>query len=242
MATTKTADSSVVVALSELVRMEQERIESDREREEKRLAEARAERERVDAAARAAEQAQMERAARDAQVAEAEARLRVEADRERDQRITAMRAELARVESERQAMRIDLESRLAPREPARPSGWALAFGMSSLVAASLAALLVMQGSRVDAMPPAPLAVSTRAAVTAPAVETAPLVVAPAATPTPEAAPAVAASPAPRVHRHRDHAQVDDARIGHGTDIIGLDTDDGSDDVLGPLVQDPRLHH
>lgn len=233
----KAADTSVVMALSELVRLEQERIETDREREVQRADRARAERERAEAAAREAEQRRVERAAQEARVAEAEARLRVEADRERDQRIAAMRAELARVELERQTLRANLETRLTTREPARPSGWALAFGLSSLVAASLAGLLVMQqGAQPVAL--ASTQVAAPVAVASPVVSPEPEL---AALPVVEHTdPVVATAPAPRGHRHRERTQVDSHTTEHGTEIIGLGTDDGGDDVLGPdLVRDAQ---
>lgn len=235
MATETKADSSVVMALSELVRMEQDRIESDREREARRALEARAERERAEAERREAERREAERAAREAKVAEAEARLRLEADRERDQRIAAMRAELARVEAERGALRADLESRLGKSEPARPNGWALAFGLSSLVAASLAGLLVVQGAQGAAQPVATLEV--RAPASAPATEPVAAPVQSArveAPPVPETA-TVATSAAPRGHHHHVRTQTDatTTTTGHATDLVGLDIDEGSDDVLGP---------
>ena len=52
--------------------------------------------------------------------------------------------------------------------------------------------------------------------------------------------AAAESPAPHGRRHHtDRTQLDDGHTtGHGTEIIGLGTDDGGDDVLGPdLVLD-----
>ncbi len=238
MASETKTDSSVVMALSELVRMEQHRIDSDREREQMRLAEQRAERERIETAAREAERQRVERAARDVEVAEAEARLRLEADRERDQRIAAMRAELARVESDRQTLRADLQHRLTPREPSRANGWALAFGLSSLVAASLAGLLVMQQGARDVTLPLTSVHAPVALVAAPAHETAQEIAIPTA---PEHVETVAATepPAPRGRRHHaDRTQVDGHTTGHGTEIIGLGTDDGGDDVLGPdLVLD-----
>lgn len=235
MAKDTNTDSSVVMALSELVQMEEARIQTDRYREAQHLAEVRAEREREAAAADQAERQRAERALREARVAEAEARIRVEADRERDQRIASMRTELARVEAERQTLRVDLESRRTAREQSRPSGWALAFGLSSLVAASLAGLLVMQqGSQVivRATPPS-----------------APVVLAPAphgedlmAREAPPAAPVALEVAAPEVHapiarggRHprHDHDQTTVTTSQQGSEIIGLGEDDGNDDVLGP---------
>jgi hypothetical protein len=230
---TKAADSSVVMALSELVRMENDRIDSDRDREQQRLADARAERERAEAAASEAERQRTERAAQEARVAEAEARLRVEADRERDQRVAAMRAELARVEADRQALRANIEERIAPREPTRANGWALAFGLSSLVAASLAGLLVMQQGAREPLPTAPN-VAPIVVVAAPTVpDVAPVVEAPA----PEVQEIATAPTAPVHHGHLTHAHVDHQSTERGTELIGLDPDDGSDDVLGHLAEE-----
>jgi hypothetical protein len=239
------SDSSVVMALSELARMEQDRIESDRAREAERIAAAKAERERAEAAAKEAERARAEKEAREARVVEAEARMRVEADRERDQRIAAMRAELARVESERQNLRVDLESRLTTREPSRPSGWAMAFGLSSLVAASLAGLLVFQSTHD--VPVEPVAHASMPVLAQPAVTD---VVIPDALPTQaidrEEEPEVAVAPAARPHHRHDRTQTEDHETvttehGHGTDLVGLDGVDGSDDVLGNLAT-TTLHH
>ncbi len=245
MADTKRSESSVLMALSELQRMEHDRIESDREREARKIAEARAERERIEAAAREAERQRVEQAAQQARVAEAEARLRVEADRERDQRIAAMRAELARVEQERQAMRDDLAlRRVAP--PARPNGWALAFGLSSLVAASLAGLLVMQqGTRPMVVP---VGATAAPVVFVPAPHGEDMMVRAADEAPAAPAPVVeAAAPAPvRPHRHRvDHTTTVETTSPHGSELVGLGEDDGNDDVLGPeLVRDAHrsLHH
>jgi hypothetical protein len=231
---TETKDSSVVFALSELVRMESDRIEADREREQRRIEEARAERERIEAAARETERVRAEQAAQATRVAEAEARLRVEADRERDQRIAAMRLELARVESDRLALRSDLERRVLAPERSRPNGWALAFGLSSLVAASLAGVLVMQGAHTAAQPvahltqPAPIVVHAPLPVAAPVpvvTETAP-------------APAVVATHE-RVHPRRDH---DRPRVEHRdahdpNEIVGLSTEESSDVIDG--LTDPH---
>jgi hypothetical protein len=239
MATTKTADSSVVMALSELVRMEHDRLESDRVQQEQRVAEMRAERERAEAAAIEVERQRAERAAQEARVAEAEARLRVEADRERDQRVAAMRAELARVEADRQALRANIEERALPREPAR-SGWALAFGLSSLVAASLAGLLVMQSGAHTPLPTTP-SVAPVVVVAAPVPDVQPEVVAPA----PEVHDEVAVAPTPTPRRpHGTHTHVVQETARGGTDITGLEPDDGDDDVLGHLADDAHhaLHH
>ena len=236
---TETKDSSVVMALSELVQLESARIENDRVREEERIAAVSAERERVASAAREAERVRGERAAQDARVAEAEARLRLEADRDRDQRIASMRLELARVEAERLAMRADLESRVLGRtEPSRPSGWALAFGLSSLVAASLAAVLAVQQSTRTATLP---------------VDAAPTHVAIAPTPvaTPEIAPAIAPAPVeiampeqPLPLRHPRHPRQDRTQLQtatHATALVGLDPEDGDEPVSDAFLHQAEAH-
>lgn len=228
----QTTDSSVVMALTELAQMEADRIALDRQREAERVETARAERERAAAAEREALRAKEERESSERRVAEAKARLELEADRQLDQRIAAMRAELSRVEAERQTLKSDLEARLErPAPAARPGGWAMAFGLSSLVAASLAGLLVMQQARQ----PLPVAAPVVAA---------PVVAAPVVAPVaPIAAEPVAAEPAPtetaqapahpvRGSRHARDAVRSETR--HEThEIVGLGDDDESDDVLGP---------
>lgn len=230
----QTTDSSVVMALTELAQMEADRIALDRQREAERAETARAERERAAAAEREALRAKEEREAAERRVAEAKARLELEADRQLDQRIAAMRAELSRVEAERQTLKSDLEARLErPAAPARPGGWAMAFGLSSLVAASLAGLLVMQQAR-QPLPVAAPVVAAPIAVAPPAVEASTPPIAPApvvaeTTPVETAqAPAHPTRPSRRTH---DGVRTETHRDSQ--EIVGLGDDDGSEDVLGP---------
>lgn len=191
-------ENSVLVALGELSRLEEARMQDEAAQTEARRAreaEARAEEEARSAAA-------ITRAEADARqallVAEAEARLRVEADRTDAGRMAAMRDELARIQAERALLHRTLAARsMTPEQEQGGSSkrWALAFGTSSLVAASLAALLVFQART---MPPVPAPVV--AASPARAVEVAP--VAPTASPPPvvEAAPVVVEAPLRRAAR------------------------------------------
>lgn len=230
----QTTDSSVVMALTELAQMEADRIALDRQREAERLEAARAERERAAAAQREAERQRAERDASEQRVAEAKARLELEADRQLDQRIAAMRAELARVEADRQALKSDLASRLErPATPARPGGWAMAFGLSSLVAASLAGLLVLQQANQPLPVAAAPSVAAPVAIAAPPVEVsapiAPVLAAPEAAPV-ETVQVAAHSPRGTRHR-RDTVRTETHRDSQ--EIVGLGEDDAGDDVLGP---------
>ena len=231
------SESSVVVALSELVRLEETRIEDERALAASREAEALRASERALADAQASEQRRLESAAHELRVADAEARMRLEADREQSRRIDAMRAELARVEAERGTLRASLEARIAnPESPPRVRGWAMAFGLSSLVAASLAGLLVMNAHETRTI----IVEVPRAAVAAtPAI---PEVAQPDVVEVEVAsAPAEAvATPLPtrggrRVREH--HVVTTEAHADLGDDL-GLGADDGSDDVLSPEI----LHH
>jgi hypothetical protein len=235
------SDSSVVVALSELVRMEETRMSDERAQTAAREAEIVRARERAEAEAKEAEQRRIESAAHAARVADAEARMRLEADREQARRIDAMRAELARVEAERATLRADLEARVAtPSDAPRVRGWAMAFGLSSLVAASLAGLLVMNAQAprtvIVEAPRAPVAITT------PAIEVAADEVDAIETATEERVVEAAATPvaSPRAgrHGHRVTAHADTTPADHAHDDLGLGTDDGSDDVLTPDI----LHH
>ncbi len=229
------SDSSVVVALSELVRLEESRVEEERAATAAREAERIRTRERAEADAREAEQRRLESAAHGARVADAEARLRLEADRDQGRRIDAMRAELARVEAERATLRASLEARIAvPESAPRVRGWAMAFGLSSLVAASLAGLLVMNAGETRTV----IIETPRPALAV----TAPIVAEAADAPEEievEQAPVISAAPAPRAtvrtgtHRVRDHQRTE-ASPPPGDDL-GLGADDGSTDVLSPEI-------
>lgn len=141
-------DNSVMFALKELARIEDERIAS-----EAAEAEARAEAERR--AAADAERARVEAEAHAARVAEAEARARVERDaelrtRERDaaQRVEVLRAELAAVQADRERLHARITTAVddawMAKKPARhgATGWIAAFGAAAVVAGALVAILV----------------------------------------------------------------------------------------------------
>jgi len=238
----ETRDDSVMFALGELARLESARVSEERERELRRAEDERRALERA-AEERALEARRTEeREAKARAVAEAEARLRVEAEITQDARMTALRTELARVQSEREAMhRSVLEATHAtpPSAPASARGWPLAFGLSSVVAAALAGLLVMQAQTTPrvieverhvlvSVPAAPSAPATPALVVA-APEAAPPEVAEA----PRAAvvrtggrsrPVVARDPVVRPH--------DDGLDFEGDDVIG-GIDHESTDMFGP---------
>lgn len=228
-ASSENSESSVVMALSELVSMEESRIRDEATRRAQQEEDERRAREETARAQREAEQRAAEARAQAERVAEAEARLRVEADRERDARIAAMRAELARAEADRLALRADLEQRaLAPAPTNRPTGWALAFGLSSLVAASLAGLLAVQSHQppaiVVAAAPVAAPVAASPAHEEPALEReAPVV---------DEAPAAPVAEAPRAPRGpRRHTTERTGIRPTTTDDLGLGTDDGTDEVL-----------
>lgn len=149
---TQPTENSVLFALRELTALEADREQRERAakaaeheaREAARRAQAEAEATRL-----AAEAAQREA---DAQKLVIEARARAEAEAERDLRMATMRAQLASIEAERAQLRAELVSRHQTPEPRR--GYGLAFGLSSVVAAALAGLLVMQA---NARPVAPVA-------------------------------------------------------------------------------------
>lgn len=235
---TKTTESSVMMALGELARLEQDRIEAQRRAEEA----ARAEAERVarEAELAARRQAELERARVEAE-ARAKAELEVAAAASRDRSLDELRARVAAVQAEREALRDELRARVgrASSEPPRRTPWALAFGLSSVVAAGLAGLLVVQQSRpveIARVPVAPIVVAPAPEpVESAAIEPAP---------EPAAAPAVAeAAPAARPHRVRDRvrrveetAAEREHRDSLATDL-GLDDED--DDVLGGISTQHR---
>jgi hypothetical protein len=230
-------EDSVLFALGELARLESDRVLAERRAEEQRREEdaRRQEREVREREADARRREELEARAR--AVGEAEARLRVEAELAQDARMSALRAELARVQAEREAMhRSVLEaSRPAPETAGGARGWPLAFGLSSVVAAALAGLLVMQAQTAPRVVeiPAPGAVGAPIATPAPRPVEAPPAAVEATPPAAavEAAPAPVASPTRRVAHPRrgDPTPVREARHDDG-----LDFGEEGDDVLGGL--------
>lgn len=220
-------DNSVLFALGELSRLEEARMQDEAAVvEAKRAQEAEA---RV--AAAASEAAAIVRAEAEAKqaalVAEAEARLRVEAERNDSGRMASMRDEIARIREERELLHRTLAARSAtPVDDGGVSSkrWALAFGTSSLVAASLAALLVFQARNAPTPMPAPVVAAAPIAITPIAPE--PVVVA-APAPAVESATAEVQAPArrPRPTRTRPETRTEVAP----TDELGFDLE--SNDVL-----------
>ena len=175
-----TSEDSVMVALGELQNIEEQRIAAEEtarrnaEQEAQAAAEAAAKR-KADAEAQAT--AQREHAER---VAREEARLNVEGQvsartKDADDRITAMKAELAAIQAERQAFQLRMVESAEPT-PQRSRGWAAAFGIAMVACAALATLVVVQ---LTTPPPPPRVVIHEVEVPV-AVET-----------EPEAAPVVA---------------------------------------------------
>lgn len=230
----QTRDDSVMFALGELARLEADRVAGERERERRRVEEEHIARER-ELEARAAEARLAEEREHKARVvAEAEARLRVEAELAQDARMTTLRAELARVQSEREAMhRTVLEVARPAPGPTPARGWPLAFGLSSVVAAALAGLLVLQAQSA----PRVIEVERRVIVEAPPAASS--VEAPApAVPVEVAVPVVTApTPEPRPARHRPVA----ARPPVTRPVVdrddGLDFEGDGEDVIGGIDHD-----
>ncbi|MDQ3038116.1 MAG: hypothetical protein M3Y87_37335 [Myxococcota bacterium] len=138
--TTTTRDDSVMMAIAELRQLEQERTDALRRAEDARRREAQ-ERETQE---RAAREAARERAR---MVAEVEAGARIEGELQRDRSLEVLRQQIAAVQAEREAVREELRARIeatSTERGARRGPWALAFGLSSVVAAGLAGMLVMQ--------------------------------------------------------------------------------------------------
>ena len=247
-----TRDDSVMMALSELAAIERARVDEEARRE----VAARAERARIEAEAKLAAQreaearAEREREAHAARVAEAEARLRVSAEAAAEDRAAALRREIDAIRAEREAMRAALEERVAQPAPRGASPWALAFGLSSLVAASLAALLVI-GQPVSAVTEAPHA-ATQTETQSAAREPVRLEIAPVIEAAPEASE-IAAEPvvqtrtagrgvraertdrATRVTTPRAETRE---RRDDALDRIAADHDD--DDVLGGALFDDEV--
>lgn len=247
-----TREDSVLFALGELARLESDRQHAERRAEEQHREEEERRREREAREREAEARRREELEARARAVAEAEARLRVEAELAQDARMSTLRAELARVQAEREAMhRSVLEaSRPSPEGGIASRGWPLAFGLSSVVAAALAGLLVMQAQTpprvIEVTRPAPVApvASPVASSSSPASPE----VAPAeesAAPAPVASPASPTVASRRVvHPRREAtdtaAQTDGRTHSSVRDRAhdeALDFGDDGDDVLGGLERD-----
>lgn len=234
---TETRDNSVLFALGELARLESDRVAGEKARAEAREAEARREAEREAAEREEASRREAEREAKARAIAEAEARLKVEAEIAQDARMIALKAELARVQAEREQMHQSVLDASRPAVPPPPTrAWALAFGLSSVVAAALAGLLVLQaheGPRV-------VEVERQVVVTVPAAA-APLAV--ATTPTPEAAPLTeaevpVATPARAPRRTDRTARTERTTRPTPTTTMDDGLDFGDDgDVIGGLDHD-----
>lgn len=233
----KNQDTSLLFCLGELRKLEEERIAGE--------AKARVEAERLEA--ERAARAQMEEEQR-RRIVEAEAKLRVQADvaardAEAAQRLAALRAELAAVQSEREVLRARFVEATLPvvaedrRRAAR--GWGFAFGAASAVAAGLAALLVMQDPAPVALAPAPASrvePPVARVVDAPVVESAP-VVEPA--PEPEPVAAVAQTKVRRPRPPRDTTRNNTREILSEIDECGDDPTCGIDVDETPRRLRPR---
>lgn len=217
-------ETSVMVALSELQKIEADRIESARGAERAR-AEEEARRTREEAAA-SRKQAELERVR-----IEAEARARVELAASRDRSLDELRARIASVQADREALRRDLRARIerAPEVPRR-SPWALAFGLSSLVAAALAAMLVMHAQRA----PEIVTRTVEVPIVAPAADRHDPIAAPRIAAAREPEPVLEAPSSVRPPRVRPHRPPPRRTITTPdlAEDLGLDEED--DDVLGGI--------
>lgn len=221
-------ENSVMFALGELAKLESDRLADEQQRTERRVEQARLEREREAAALEEAARQAKEREAKTRAVAEAEARLRVEAEVAQDARMATMRAELARVAAEREQMHRDvIEASRAPVAQPPSRAWPLAFGLSSVVAAALAGLVVVQAQQA----PRVVEVERQVVVQVPVAAAPPP--APIVTETPAAAaPAVEATPVARAPRRQPDRRTESREVtttmqhddgldfGEGDDVIG----------------------
>lgn len=227
---TETTENSVTFALGELAKLESDRLADEKSRSERRAEQARLEREREEAALAEAQRQASEREAKTRAIAEAEARLRVEAEIAQDARMTTLRAELARVAAEREEMhRNVVEAGRTPALPPPSRAWPLAFGLSSVVAAALAGLVVMQASS------APRVVEVERQVVVQVPVAAPAAPAPTEAVTPEAAPVEVAQSPSRPARTRPDRVRPESRVQPTTDHHddGLDFGE-SEDVIGGI--------
>jgi hypothetical protein len=222
-------ESSVIMALAELQKIEEERSEAKRREEAAaERAEAQRRREMEEQAARA-ESERRAAVERDRIRAEAEARLRVDAEVARDRSLEDLRARIAAVQAEREALKSELHDRIEAHQRPQQSRWALAFGMSSLVAAALAGVLVVQAQRPAPVLVVPTATDGAASLAAGEPEPEPEAIA-----APEPVVEVATpEPAPRPRRrvrpdHRVTPPATTTDPGQGTldhDLFGGDDDD-----------------
>lgn len=243
-----TRDDSVMTAIGELRRLEEERTEVLRQAAAARQREAH-ERAAREQAAREAER-ERERMIAEAE-ATARARTQVEGELQRDRSLEVLRQQIAAVQAEREAVREELRARIdaaSIASGARRGPWALAFGLSSVVAAGLAGVLVMQQQ-------APLEIA-RADVAA--IERTPGERATPAregvAPEPRAEPAAPATiesalpPAPRAAvqprtrtRQRARERPPETRTDELSEALGLDHDDGDEVLSEQFLRDATRH-
>ena len=234
-----TTDNSVLMALSELKQMESTRLDDERTRAAARAQAQKDETERTAAAALAlAEAARVQETLQREKVA-AEARARVEAELEHDRRLAAMRAELDSIRRDRDVIHGTLTARAAAAaQPPRSRGLAIAFGVSSSVAAALAALMVVQANQHVAVVPAAAPAASTEIVTALASEAAELetsIEVELAGETPES-PVAPAAPAARPDGRpiRDRVRPHHDRTDDPHPDLGTALDFGESDGMVPV--------
>lgn len=146
---TPKTDDSVMFAIRELQKLEAERVSDEKRRVE-------AEKAAREAAALERARHEREAAAHAQKVAEAEARMRIDAERQaRDEELALRMASLRKELDAVQADRLRLAERMSAStsEPRRSAGrgWAVAFGLASVVAGGLAVMLVMRSPTAAAV-------------------------------------------------------------------------------------------
>ncbi len=233
--TAEPRENSVMFALGELAKLESDRLADEKGRTDRRMEQARLEREREEAALAEAQRQAADREIKTRAVAEAEARLRVEAEVAQDARMASMRAELARVAAEREEMhRSVIEANRAPLAQPPSRAWPLAFGLSSVVAAALAGLVVMQAQSAPRVVEVERQVIVQVPVAAP-LAAAPVVVETVAS---EAAPSEVTAAASRPARTRpDRVRTEVRTQPTDRHDDGLDFGDDGEDVIGGIDHD-----
>lgn len=222
-------ESSVLVNLKDLFEMEAERLADEAVRAERAKA---AEAARIEAERRAAEER--------VEAARAEERRRAEEERAHrdaavEQRLAALKSELAEVRAQREEMRLkvtDLSSRTVAPKSGRGSWIAGAMAAASLalaVTATAVAWPEAPAPRLASVDPAPLAVEAPPAVDPEPIVEAPVVEEPetvVATVTPEQVrprrPRV-----PRPPREQEHSLTRQLDLGEGDEVLSDEFLDGA---------------